>query len=63
MKEIDEIMDDSSNRSVFIEDAVREYIERKKRELRDQRDLELINKSAQELNKEAEEMLSFQVEI
>jgi len=66
LKEIDEMIDNfdhSDNRSSLIEDALREYIERNRRKARDRSDLELINNSADELNQEAEDTLSYQVDI
>ena len=62
LKEIDELLVDSGNRSIFIEEAVRDYIERNKRDTRNRSDLELINNCAEELNKEAEDVLTFQVD-
>lgn len=62
LKEIDKMIDYTGNRSVFIEEAIRDYIERNKRNTRDRTDLELINSSAEVLNEEAEEVLSYQVE-
>jgi len=66
LKEVDAILDYPRNRSVFIETVIREYMERKKRktiERRDYKDLELINNSADALNEEAEDILSYQVDI
>jgi metal-responsive CopG/Arc/MetJ family transcriptional regulator len=66
LQEIDEMIDNSDhtdNRSSLIEEALREYIQRNRRQTRDRTDLELINNSADELNKEAEDALSYQVNI
>ena len=65
LKEIDEVLDYPVNRSDFIEEAIKEYIERKKRSIknRDRTDLERINHYADDLNKEAEDTLSYQVDI
>ena len=66
LKEVDDFLDCPDNRSTLIEQAIREYIERKKRSTRELRaltDLELINNSAEDLNKEAEDILSYQVAI
>ncbi len=63
LKEIDSIISRSGNRSLFIEEAVKNYLNHKKRFLRDQKDLEIINRSANDLNKEAEDALSYQVKI
>lgn len=63
LKEIDEMVEYSHNRSTLIEEAIRDYIERNKKPSKNQRDLELINNSADELNQEAVEVLSYQVGI
>jgi metal-responsive CopG/Arc/MetJ family transcriptional regulator len=63
LKEIDTIISKSGNRSLFIEEAIKNYINHKKRFLRNQKDLEIINRSANDLNKEAEDTFSYQVKI
>ena len=50
-----------NNRSAFIEAAVRALISQMERGMRDARDMEIINREADRLNREAEEVLSFQV--
>ena len=64
LKKVDKMLENSDhtdNRSSLIEGALREYIQRNRRKTRDRTDLELINNSADELNKEAEDTLSYQV--
>jgi metal-responsive CopG/Arc/MetJ family transcriptional regulator len=61
LKEIDLIISKSGNRSLFIEEAVKNYLMHKKRAVRNKNDLEIINRSANELNKEAGDILSYQV--
>lgn len=63
LKEIDRIISRSGNRSLFIEEAVREYLKGKNRRLRDQNDAEIINRLAGDLNGEAEDVLSYQVKM
>ena len=63
LKEIDELNDHARNRSMFIEEAIKAYVALRRRMIRDQRDLELLNRSARELNREAEDVLSYQVDI
>ena len=63
LNEIDDIIAPDGNRSIFIEDAVKTYIKLQKRILRNQNDLKIINKSAKDLNKEAKDILSYQVKI
>jgi metal-responsive CopG/Arc/MetJ family transcriptional regulator len=62
IKQIDEIIKNDGNRSLFIEDAVKYYLNIKKRIIRNNKDLKIINSKAKELNKEAEEVLSYQVD-
>jgi len=63
LKEIDEMVEYSHDRSTLIEEALRDYIERNKKPSTSQRDLELLNNFADELNQEAVEVLSYQVGI
>jgi Arc/MetJ-type ribon-helix-helix transcriptional regulator len=58
---IEERLAEYKNRSDFIEAAVREFLAKKMREERDARDLEILNRNADELNREAAETAEFQV--
>ncbi len=60
---IDELSGDKKNMSGFIEEAVREYIERRLQSKRDREDLAILNKKADRLNKEAADVLSYQADI
>ncbi len=51
------------NRSGLIEEAVRDYLERQARMRRDQEDVAIINKKAGKLNKEAEDVLTYQADL
>ncbi len=62
LRAIDSIAGEGANRSRVIEQAVLELAERKERERREARDLEILNRSADELNREVEDVLSYQVE-
>ena len=57
---IDELAEESGNRSEFIEAALRSYIAQKKRAEQNRRDLEIINRRHARLNREAEDVLTFQ---
>ena len=59
---IDQHTDGERNRSAFIELAVRTYLEMIKRKRRDRDDLQTINRLSAKLNREAEEVLGYQVE-
>ncbi len=58
---IDEVAGDS-NRSRVIEQAVLEYVGRRRRAIREARDLDILNGAAEALNRETEEILAFQAE-
>jgi len=51
------------NRSALFEEALSLYLAQIKREKRNQTDLKIINKKHARLNQEAEDVLSYQVEI
>lgn len=49
-----------SNRSAFVERAARAYLARLERAKREARDIEIINRNAERLNAEAEDVLGYQ---
>ena len=57
---IEENLDQSGNRSQFIETAVLYYLKQCQKSLRDTQDLSILNKNHIHLNREAEETLEFQ---
>jgi metal-responsive CopG/Arc/MetJ family transcriptional regulator len=63
LKAIDEYTGEHKNRSEFIEDAVRAFIMQLIQKQQDARDLELINRHADSLNREAADVLSYQVDL
>jgi predicted transcriptional regulator len=62
IRAIDELAGESSNRSRVIEEAVLEFLERRARQLREARDLEILDAAADELNREIEDVLDFQAD-
>jgi metal-responsive CopG/Arc/MetJ family transcriptional regulator len=60
---LDELAEPGTPRSVIIEQAVKEFIQRRHRQLREQRDLEILNRCADQLNSEIEDLLAFQAEM
>jgi Arc/MetJ-type ribon-helix-helix transcriptional regulator len=60
---IDEHTADFRSRSEFIEAAVRYFIAHLERRVAEERDLKVINRRADALNKEAEDVLSYQVPL
>ncbi len=63
MHSIDKLRGAGENRSALIEKAVTDYIERNMQAERNLRDLDIINKRADKLNREAEDVLSYQVDL
>ena len=61
--EIDKISGETRNRSAFIEIAIRDFLKKRAKKIRDDRDLEILNKNSKRLNREAEDVLSYQVEL
>ena len=59
---IDEIAGRPGNRSRVIERALVEFVQRRRRRAREARDLELLDRNADELNLEVEDVLAYQVE-
>jgi len=50
---IDRLAGRKQSRSAFIEDVLRQYLRERARAQRDARDIEIINRHAQELNRDA----------
>jgi metal-responsive CopG/Arc/MetJ family transcriptional regulator len=63
LRAIDEISGEPRNRSRIIEQAVLEFIENRRRASRNARDLEILNRSADVLNQEFEDLLGYQVDL
>ena len=60
---IDRHAEGENNRSSFIELAVRTYLEILSRSERDREDLRIINRLSKKLNQEAQDVLSYQMEL
>lgn len=63
VKYIDVSAGNTQTRSEFIENALRDFIAKQQQKERDLKDLSIINRRAEKLNKEAEDVLSYQVEL
>lgn len=63
VREIDDLSTQYGNRSALIEQAVRDFLALEARRRRDARDLEILNRRAEDLNEEAEDVLSYQVDL
>jgi metal-responsive CopG/Arc/MetJ family transcriptional regulator len=57
---IDRIAGSRQSRSAFIESVLLQYLRDRARAQRDARDIEIINRHADELNAEAEDVLRYQ---
>jgi len=60
---IDRLTPEGGSRSETIEQLLRESFEIRKRRVRDHRDLEAINRHAEQLNEEAEDVLTYQADV
>jgi metal-responsive CopG/Arc/MetJ family transcriptional regulator len=63
LKAIDKYTGEYKNRSEFIEEAVRTFIVQLIQRQQDARDLEIINQHADYLNREAADVLTYQVDL
>lgn len=61
--EIDQLAGPARNRSAVIERAIRSLIAFEARRLREARDREILDKQAARLNREAADVLSYQVDV
>ena len=62
MKEIDSLSGRYGNRSALIERAIRDFLSAEAKRRRDREDEEILKLLSDELNKEAEDVLSYRVE-
>jgi metal-responsive CopG/Arc/MetJ family transcriptional regulator len=63
LESIDQLTLEGESRSEAIERLLRESFAQQAQRARDSKDLELINKHADQLNEEAEDVLTYQVEM
>jgi metal-responsive CopG/Arc/MetJ family transcriptional regulator len=59
---IDALAGKKHKRSEIVESALRDYIDKEKSAKLNQRDIDIINKNADSINKQVEETLEFQAE-
>jgi len=62
MRKIDGLAGRYGNRSLLIERAIREFLTSQAKRTRDLKDLDILNSRADALNREAEDVLSYQVD-
>jgi len=63
IREIDELSGQYGNRSALIEQAIRDFLATEAKRRRDFQDVEILNRRSDALNKEAEDVLSYQVAV
>ena len=63
LRAIDRVTSRNRSRSRVIEDAAREFLARRARAAREARDLEIINDVADALNREMEDVLTYQADV
>ena len=61
--QIDALASQYGTRSALIEQAVRAFLAAEVQRMREAQDLEILNRRAETLNAEAEDVLSYQVEL
>jgi metal-responsive CopG/Arc/MetJ family transcriptional regulator len=63
LKTIDQFSTHYKNRSEFVEAAIRAFVAQIMRNTQNARDLEIINRHADRLNQEAEDVLTYQADL
>ena len=63
LRAVDRLRPHNTSRSDFIEQAVRSFLVQRRREEQNARDLEIINQRAENLNRETEDVLTYQVAL
>ena len=63
LKEVDRYLGRSGNRSAFFEEAIQGYLAHKAHQMREAKDLDILNQQADALNREAKDVLSYQADL
>jgi Arc/MetJ-type ribon-helix-helix transcriptional regulator len=63
LPQIDKLTDRFGNRSAVIEKAIRDFLAVEAKRRRDIQDMEILNRRVDALNKEAEDVLTYQVDL
>ncbi len=63
LEDLERVTGEKKNRSAAIELALREFVENRRRRMREARDLQILNQKAASLNQEAQDVLAYQEEI
>jgi metal-responsive CopG/Arc/MetJ family transcriptional regulator len=63
LKAVDKVTTRTRSRSRIFEDAARDFLARRARAAREARDLEILNQSADALNREMDDVLTYQADV
>ncbi len=63
VRALDKAVGAGSNRSRLVEEAVRDFLSRRARAAREAKDLAILNRTADELNREVRDVLAYQADI
>ena len=63
LRQIDHLLDQTISRSEFIEKILRQYLFERASQTREFQDLDILNRHADVLNQEAEDVLAYQVNL
>ena len=63
LRQIDQMVDKTVSRSEFIERVLWQYLVDRASKIRESQDLEILNRNADVLNQEAEDVLEYQVPL
>ena len=66
VREMDSLLsapDTPTNRSAFLEAALKQYVDLLRRRIRDSRDAEILDRKASQFNDEANDVLSYQADL
>lgn len=63
LNQMDTLTFNYKNRSTLVEEAIRFFLEKIGKEQREKQDLAILNKNSTALNREAEDVLTYQVEL
>ncbi len=63
LKEVDRYLGRSGNRSAFFEEAIQGHLAHKAHQIREAKDLDILNQQADVLNREVKDVLSYQADL
>jgi len=62
LQDLERVTEKGRNRSAIIEGALHDYISKRAKKLRDTADLQILNKNFKRLNREASDVLTYQID-